>query len=193
MGKIVISRSASLSTESSRTRPVTRASGSAAGSARSGQGPRSVEQGRARRGAGRRGPAAGSAQLRVLRRAVAIPEWRVGGQVEQPAQVRRVLDPRRSRLEQLDGAEGRRGERGLEAEAGARRGNRRPCQLPARAHADRARPRRRAAAGDLSRSCSGPASASSARPATRNPCASSTPRPSSDGLAFLTYQPVRDA
>ena len=47
----------------------------------------------------RRGPAAGSAQLRVLRRAVAVAEWRVGGQVEQPAQVRRVLDPRRSWLE----------------------------------------------------------------------------------------------
>ena len=80
----------------------------------------------ARRGAGRRGPAAGSAELRVVRRAVAIPEWRVGGQVEQPAQVRRVLDPRGSRLEQLDGTEGRRGRRGLEAEAGAGRGNRRP-------------------------------------------------------------------
>ena len=39
--------------------------------------------------------------------------------------------------------------RGLEAEAGARRGHRRPRQLPARAHADGARPRRRAAAEDL--------------------------------------------
>src|SRR6266851_5083851 len=63
-----------------------------------GQGPRRVEQGRARRGAGRRGMAAGSAELRVLRGAVATPEWRPGGQVEQPAEVRRVLDPRRSRL-----------------------------------------------------------------------------------------------
>ncbi len=35
--------------------------------------------------------------------AVAIPNWPVGGQVEQPAQVRRVLDSRRSRLEQHDG------------------------------------------------------------------------------------------
>ena len=61
-----------------------------------GQGPRGVGQGRARRGAARRGPAAGSAERRVLRGAVAIPEWRVGGQVEQPAQVRRVLDPRQS-------------------------------------------------------------------------------------------------
>jgi hypothetical protein len=34
-----------------------------------------------------------SAELRVVGRAVAIPEWRVGGQVEQPAQVRRVLHP----------------------------------------------------------------------------------------------------
>ena len=46
------------------------------------------------------------------------PRWRVGGQAEQPAQVRRVLHSRRSRLEQLDGPQGRRGERGLEAEAG---------------------------------------------------------------------------
>jgi dihydrofolate reductase len=30
----------------------------------------------------------------VVRCAVVIPEWRVGGQVEQPAQVRGVLDPR---------------------------------------------------------------------------------------------------
>ena len=34
---------------------------------------------------------------------VAIPERRVGGQDEQRAQVRRVLDPRGPRLEQLDG------------------------------------------------------------------------------------------
>ena len=57
----------------------------------------------------------------MVRRAVAIPHRRVGGQVEQPAQVRRLLDPRRSRLEQHDGAQGRRGGRGLEAEAGAQR------------------------------------------------------------------------
>ena len=50
----------------------------------------------------------GLAELRVARRAVAIPQWRVGGQVEQPAQVRRVLDPRRPQVEQLDGAQGRR-------------------------------------------------------------------------------------
>src|SRR5262245_1389550 len=53
-------------------------------------------------------------------------------------------------MEQLDGPEWQRREGGLEAEAGARRGNRRPGQLPA----------------------------FSARPATRNLCASSTPRPS---------------
>ena len=53
----------------------------------------------------RRGPAARSAQLRVLRRALAVADRRVGGQVEQPAQVRRVLDSRRSGLEQLDRAE----------------------------------------------------------------------------------------
>ena len=34
---------------------------------------------------------------------------RVGGQAEQPAQVRRVLDPPRAQVEQLDGPEGRRG------------------------------------------------------------------------------------
>src|SRR5919198_56601 len=38
------------------------------------------------------------------------------------------------------------GRRGLEAEAGADRGHRRLRQLSARAHADRAQPRRRAAA-----------------------------------------------
>ena len=37
-----------------------------------------LAQGRARRGARRRGPAARSEELRVFRRAVAIPEWRVG-------------------------------------------------------------------------------------------------------------------
>ena len=62
----------------------------------------------------------------MARRAVAIPEWRVGGQVEQHAQVRRVLEPPTSRLEQLDGTRGRCGGRGLEAEAGATRG-----QVPA--------------------------------------------------------------
>ena len=61
----------------------------------------------------------GRQKLRVLRGAVAIPEWRAGGQVQQHAQVRRVLDPRRSRLEQLDGPQGRRGDRGLEAQAGS--------------------------------------------------------------------------
>jgi hypothetical protein len=65
-------------------------------------------QARARRGAGRRGPPAGPAQLRVARRAVAISQRRAGGQAEQPAQVRRVRDPRTSRLEQLDSPQERR-------------------------------------------------------------------------------------
>ena len=71
---------------------------------------------------------------------------RVGGPAEQPAQVRRVLDPRRPRVDQRDGPERRRGRRGHEAEAGAGRRHRRLRQLSARAHAARARPRRRAAA-----------------------------------------------
>jgi hypothetical protein len=48
------------------------------------------------------------AKLRVARRAVAISQRRAGGQAEQPAQVRRVRDPRKSRLEQLDSPPGRR-------------------------------------------------------------------------------------
>src|SRR5215472_3352638 len=60
----------------------------------------------------------GRPQLRVVRYAVAIPQWGFGGQDKQPAQVRRVVDPRTSRLEQLDGTEGQRAERGLKAEAG---------------------------------------------------------------------------
>ena len=57
-------------------------------------------QGRVRRGAGHRGPAAGPAQRRVVRGAVGIPARRVGGPVEQPAQVRRVLNPRRPQVDQ---------------------------------------------------------------------------------------------
>ena len=38
----------------------------------------------------------GLAERRVVRHAVAVQERRVGGQTEQPAQVRRVLDPRRA-------------------------------------------------------------------------------------------------
>ena len=56
-----------------------------------------------------------------------------------------VPRPRGSRLEQLDGPWERRGGRGLEPQAGPGRGNRRRREHPARAHADRARPRRRAA------------------------------------------------
>ena len=58
--------------------------------------------------AGRRGPAAGSAELRVPCSGMAVAERRFGGQVEQHAQVHRVLDPRGSRLEQRDRVEGRR-------------------------------------------------------------------------------------
>lgn len=45
----------------------------------------------------------GRMELRVVRGEVAVPERRVGGAAERPAQVRRVLDPRRPRVEQLDG------------------------------------------------------------------------------------------
>ena len=50
----------------------------------------------------------GRRKLRVARRAVAISQRRGGGQADQPAQVRRVRDPRQSRLEQLDSPQGRR-------------------------------------------------------------------------------------
>ncbi len=59
------------------------------------------------------------------------------------------LDSEGSRLEQLDGASGRRHAGGLEVEGGARRRDRRRRQHPARPHADGERPRRRAAADDL--------------------------------------------
>src|SRR6266508_2518613 len=61
-------------------------------------------------------------------------------EVERPAQVRSVLDPRSACVEQHDGVEGRRGRRGLEVEAADRRGNRGRRQLPALAHAPGARP-----------------------------------------------------
>ena len=48
-------------------------------------------QGRDRGGAGRRRPAARAPQRRVVRFALAVSQRRVGGQVEQHAQVRRVL------------------------------------------------------------------------------------------------------
>ena len=82
--------------------------------------------------------------------AVAIPKWRAGGQVEQRSRVRRVLDPRGSRVEQLDGVRRRGGGRGLDAEAGARRGNRRSRELTARTHVAGARPGRRAAVEGVS-------------------------------------------
>ena len=48
----------------------------------------------------------------------AIQEKRVRGQAQQHAEVCRLLDPRKGRVEQIDGAQGRRGGGGLEAEAG---------------------------------------------------------------------------
>ena len=90
--------------------------------------------------------AAGARDLRGLRGGLAVPRGRVRRQVQQHAQVRRLLDPRGPGVEQLDRARGRRGGGGREAEAGAGRRHRRPRQRPARADADRARPRRRVAA-----------------------------------------------
>ena len=67
-----------------------------------------------------RGAAAGAGDLRGLRRGLAVEGRRVRGQVQQHAQVRRLLDPRGPRVEQLDGAQGRRGRGGGEAEGAAR-------------------------------------------------------------------------
>ena len=58
-----------------------------------GQGPPRLGSGRDRGGAGRRGPAAGPSQRRVVRFALVVSRWRMGGQVEQHAQIRCVLDP----------------------------------------------------------------------------------------------------
>jgi hypothetical protein len=135
-----------------------------------------VEQGRAQRGPQRRGMAAGSAKLRVFRYAVAIPEWRACGQVEQHAQVRRVFHPRTSRVEQLEGPKGRCCDRGLEAEARAGRRNHRPCQLSTRAHAVGARPGSTSCVWSFSQWCSGLASGSLAKWAAKSPCASSAPK-----------------
>ena len=71
-------------------------------------------------------------------------------------------------------------QRGHEAEARARRGHRRPRQLPARPHADGARPRRRAAAEDLPGRARG-RQAPLRRTSDRKRCASSTPGPSRAG------------
>ena len=49
------------------------------------------------------GAADGAAQRRVLRYALAVPERRVGGPAEQPAEVRRVLDARGAGVGQRDG------------------------------------------------------------------------------------------
>ena len=71
MGKIVDHARTSRSTESSRTRTVRRASGTAAGSAEfGGKDLEELGQGRDRRGAAVRGPAAGPAERRVVRHAV---------------------------------------------------------------------------------------------------------------------------
>ncbi len=75
-------------------------------------------------------------------------------------------------MEQHDGAERQSGGGSLEAEAGVAGRHPRPRQLPARGHADGARPRRRAASDEPSRSCSGAGTAFSARSATSDPCAS---------------------
>ena len=86
----------------------------------------------------------------------------------------------RSGLEQLDGRQGRAAERGLEAESGTHRGDRRPGQLRDRPRADGARSRRRAAAEDLS------GRARRRRATVRRdrwheaPCASSTSGPSTE-------------
>src|SRR5216683_1606907 len=64
-------------------------------------------KGRVRRSAGCRGSTVGSAKRRVLRVAVGIPERRLGGQVEQPPQVRGVIHSCRPGVDQLDGPEGR--------------------------------------------------------------------------------------
>ena len=50
-----------------------------------------------------RGPFVGSAQRRMVRGAVGFSEWRVGGEVEQPAQVRGFLDPGKPQVDQCDG------------------------------------------------------------------------------------------
>ena len=84
----------------------------------------------------------------------------------------------RPRLEQLEGSRGRCRDRGLEAEAGAGRGDRRPCQLSARGARSSSTTWSTSCGWSSSRWCSGPASASSARPATGSPCASSKPGPS---------------
>ena len=67
-------------------------------------------------------------------------------QVQQHAEVRRLLDARGRRLEQLDRDHGRRSGAGREAEGRDRRRHRRSRERPARADAARARPRGRAAA-----------------------------------------------
>ena len=59
---------------------------------------------------GRRGHAAGAQERRVVRYAVAGSDGRMGGQVEQPAQVRRVLHAEGAQVVQRDRAQRRRGQ-----------------------------------------------------------------------------------
>ena len=112
-----------------------------------------------------------------LARAVAISQRRAGGQAEQPAQVRRVRDPRQSRLEQLDSPQGRRVnevstmKQHIDGDIVVAGSFQLVRTLIEHNLVDELRLK-------ISRSPSGSASACSARPATRNPCASSTPRPS---------------
>ena len=98
-----------------------------------------------------------------------------------------------ARLEQLDGPRRRRRERGVEAEAGARRRDRRLRELSAGRSADRARPGRRAAADRSTRSCSERGSACSARRATQKRMRLLDSRTVGNGLAYLTYEVVRAA
>ena len=87
---------------------------------------RGGQQVQARRDDVVRGLAAGSRHLRGLRQGVAVEDRRIRlrRQVQQHAQVRRLLDARGPRVEQLDRVEGRRRRGGHEAEAGAGRRHR---------------------------------------------------------------------
>ena len=99
----------------------------------------------------------------------------------------------RAQMDERDRPGGRGSERGLEAQATDTGGDRRVRQPPARAHADGARPGRRAAPDSSSRLCSARASACSARPATSDPCAWSSTKTVGNGLAHLTYERAREA
>ena len=76
------------------------------------QGPAGARPARARRRPGQRRDADGPADLRVVRGSVAVSERRARGPAERHAQVRRLVDAPRPRLEQHDGADGRPARRG---------------------------------------------------------------------------------